>query len=82
MQSKVALVMQNGILQNGFGVAAIQADSVHGMLPKAAPVMQDGILQFRCCGAAIQADSAHGMQLKIAHLPNRSESDPNKSDRP
>ena len=47
MQSKVALVMQNGTLQNGFGVAAIQADSAHGMLPKAAPVMQDGILQFR-----------------------------------
>jgi hypothetical protein len=32
MQSGTALVMQNGILQNRFSGAAIQGDSMHGML--------------------------------------------------
>jgi hypothetical protein len=45
MQAKVALVMQNVILQNRFSGAAIQADSVHGMQSDAALVTQNGILQ-------------------------------------
>jgi hypothetical protein len=33
MQAKVALEIQNGILQNGFSGAAVQADSGHGEQP-------------------------------------------------
>ena len=65
-QSRVALVIQNGILQNKFSGAPIQPDYVHGMQAKVALAMQDVILQHGSSGAAIQADSVHGMQSKVA----------------
>ena len=64
-QSKVALVIQNGILLDRSSGAAIQADSVHGLQSKVAIVMPNGILQDRFSGAAIQADPVHGGESKV-----------------
>ena len=54
-QSRVALVIRNGILLYGSSGTAIQADSVHGMQSKVALVMQNCILQNGFSWFAIQA---------------------------